>query len=393
MTSPRMLGYGRQDINEADIAAVVSVLRGDFLTQGPAVEQFEAKLAELTGARFAIAVANGTAALHLAALAAGVASGKTGITQTLTFVASANATHYCGGTSLLVDVEPDTLSMDVGALRGLVTQTAPTIVVPVHFGGLAGDMAAISEAAGSALVIEDACHALGGHYADGRPVGCCAHSAMTVFSFHPVKPVTTGEGGVVTTNDSELARRLRLLRSHGIERESGRVDPVESQESSETKPWYYEQQSLGFNYRLSDMQAALGLSQLDRLGDFVRRRREIAAMYDQAFAGLSHVSLPQSAPEQRARSGHHLYLLHIDFAALGVTRTTIMKALRERGVGTQVHYIPVHHQPFHAEHLPAGQSFPVAEGHYQRCLSIPFYPAMDNEDVNRVVSAVKEVLS
>ena len=393
MTQEPMLGYGRQSINDDDIAAVTAALRGDYLTQGPLVERFESRLAEFVGARFAVAVANGTAALHIAALAAGMGPGSVGVTQTLTFVASANASLYCGGRSRLVDVEPAMLSMDVQALAAAAEREHLAMVVPVHFAGLAGDMAAVAAAARGAAVVEDACHALGGHYADGRPVGCCAHSAMTVFSFHPVKPVTTGEGGAITTNDPDLAARLRRLRSHGIVRSEwdGPV-PVDSLEGGQPKPWYYEQRELGFNYRLSDIQAALGLSQMDRLETFVTRRRDIARYYDERFSRSGNIALPQSDPAMRARSGHHLYLLHVDFQTIGRTRTQVMLDLRSRGIGTQVHYIPVHHQPYHVGNLAEDENFPVAERHYARCLSLPFYPGLTDEDVERVVSAVHEVL-
>lgn len=394
MAQAPMLGYGRQNINEDDIAAVTAALRGDYLTQGPLVERFESRLAEFVGARFAVAVANGTAALHIAALAAGMKPGAVGLTQTLTFVASANASLYCGGQSRLVDVDPATLSMDVRALAAEAGRNPLAMVVPVHFAGLAADMAAVAEAAKGAVIVEDACHALGGRYADGRPVGCCAHSAMTVFSFHPVKPVTTGEGGAITTNDPELAARLRLLRSHGIVRsEWGDSPPAESLEDGQLKPWYYEQRELGFNYRLSDIQAALGLSQMDRLESFQARRRTIAEYYDERFARLAQVELLQSHPSMRARSGHHLYVLHIDFDAIGKTRTQVMLDLRTRGIGTQVHYIPVHRQPYHARDVREGDAFPVAERHYARCLSLPFHPGLSDEDIERVVSAVNEVVA
>lgn len=384
-----ILGYGRHHIDDTDIAAVIEVLRGDYLTQGPVVERFEAALASRVGARYAVALSSGTAALHVACLAAGLGPQSTAVVPTLTFCATANAPIYCGAQSNLADIDPTTLGLSAATLSQVDSNIPPAAVLPVHFAGLAGEMAAIHTQAGEATVIEDACHALGGTYEDGRPVGCCAYSSMAIFSFHPVKPITTAEGGAVVTNDPELARRLAMLRSHGIERDPARF--VE-QRAEEHGPWYYEQQELGFNYRLSDLQAALGLAQLDRLDGFLMRRREIAKYYDSAFQGLETIRVHQNAPEQRARSGMHLYILDIDFAALGMSRGAVMASLRNQGVGTQVHYIPLHRQPFHRDRTnQKPTSFPVAEAYYAGALSIPLYPSLSDAEVEHVAAAIQNI--
>lgn len=380
------IGYGRQWIDDTDLAIVNDVLRGEWLTQGPMVVRFEAALAERVGAKYAVAVSSGTAALHIAALAVGLGPGKRSVTSTLSFVASANASHYVGAQTRLGDVEAKRLSLDPAAAHGA------DVVIPVHFAGLDANMSAIRAAAPQAAIIEDACHALGAVHEDGSAVGSCMHSDMAVLSFHPVKSITTGEGGAVLTNDADLCARLQALRSHGIVRE-GFVDADQATNGGEPAAWYYEQQTLGFNYRLSDMQAALGLSQLNRLDMFVSRRREIAARYDEAFRGLAHLDLVQADPAERARSAHHLYVGLFDFAALDTTRTAIMNDLHSQGIGSQVHYIPIHRQPYHKALLNVGcEHFPNAERYYERCLSLPIFPAMTDEEVERVIQAVTRVM-
>ena len=388
-----MLGYGRQSIDDDDIAAVAAVLRSSHLTQGPAVERFEAALAERVGARYAVAVSNGTAALHIACLAAGTDRGDRGVTAAITFVASANCLRYCGAEAAVVDIDPASLCMSPQALAADLARSPETkVVIPVDMAGLAGTSAEIRDVAGSRIIIEDACHALGGSYSNGQPVGCGRFADMTVFSFHPVKSITTGEGGAVLTNDAELARRLRLFRSHGIERQWDRLkSPLD--EMGQPVPWYYEQQVLGYNYRLTDIQAALGITQLAKLDRFIARRREIAHAYDAAFWGMAHVTLPQSAPEQRVRSGLHLYLIRADWLALGTTRSEAMADLAVRGVGSQVHYIPLQRQPYHRHRLNQKANDCVnADRYYSCCLSLPLFPAMTDEDIERVIIAVREVM-
>lgn len=389
------LGYGRQNVDQADIDAVVAVLRGDFLTQGPAIERFEAALAERVGARHAVAVSSGTAGLHIACLAAGIGAGDLGLTAAITFAASANCLLYAGADAGFVDIEIEGIGMAPAALaQALKHQPQAKAVIPVAMGGLACHAAEIKTLAAGRIVIEDAAHAVGGAYADGKPVGCGAYADMTVFSFHPVKTITTGEGGAVATNDPELARRLRMLRSHGIERDAARFTGPESGEGGTRKPWLYEQHMLGFNYRITDMQAALGLAQLAKLERFLDRRRAIARRYDEAFGRLPHVTLPQSSAADRARSGHHLYVAMFDYAALGTSRAAFMTALREQGIGSQVHYIPVYRHPYYVNRYGAKpEDFPQAEHYYRECLSLPFQPGLRDEDVERVIGAVSRAMA
>jgi UDP-4-amino-4,6-dideoxy-N-acetyl-beta-L-altrosamine transaminase len=390
----RPLGYGRQSIDQGDINAVVAVLRGDFLTQGPAVERFETALAERVGARHAVAVSNGTAALHIACLAAGIGADDLGLTSAVTFAASANCLRYAGAEAGFVDIDPETLGIAASSLQQALGRTRSVrAIIPVDLGGLASNAGAIRALAQDRIVIEDAAQAFGATYESGRPVGCGAHADMTVFSFHPVKTITTGEGGAVVTDDGDLARRLRMLRSHGMERDPARFVTADLKEDGQVKRWFHEQQMLGFNYRMTDMQAALGLSQLARLESFIARRRAIAARYDEAFSSLPHVRLPQSAPADRARSALHLYLAVFDFAALRTTRTTFMARLAQAGVGSQVHYIPVYRHPYYAQRYAVDPGeFPAAESYYRGCLSLPIYPGLTDDDVELVIACVRDVV-
>ena len=392
---PSVLSYGRQSIDQRDIDAVTSVLHSDFLTQGPAVERFEAALAERVGARHAVAVSSGTAGLHIACLAAGVGPGDCGLTASVTFAASANCFLYAGAEAALADIDPNALGITPAAVENAL-RSRPDIkaIVPVHFAGLAHGSAEIRVLSKNCVVIEDAAHAVGGKYSCGKLVGCGTYADMSVFSFHPVKTITTGEGGAVVTNDGELARRLRALRSHGIERDPTRLVGNETREDGRMKPWLYEQQMLGFNYRMTDIQAALGLSQLGKLDYFLDRRCTIARRYDETFGKLPHVRLPQSAPADRARSGHHLYIVLFDFAEMRTTRTAFMTKLREKGIGSQVHYIPIYRQPYYEKRYGFDPTvFPEAERYYNACLSLPLYPSLTDEDVEYVIASVVEVVT
>lgn len=378
-----MIPYGRQDVSEEDIAAVSQVLRGDLITQGPMVERFESAIAAYCGVPYAVAVSSGTAALHLAYLAAGLGPGDTGWTSPNTFLASSNAMLYCGARPDFVDIDPGTWNLDPQALEQKLKHCAqaPRILVPVHFAGLSCDMEAIAELAGQcgATVIEDASHALGGRYRD-LPVGACIHSDMTVFSFHPVKPITAGEGGMILTRRADLHEKLLLLRSHGMTR-----DPAKMTGESEGL-WYYQQVALGFNYRLTDIQAALGKSQLQRLGDFTRRRAALAARYDALLADLPLT--PQQRPAE-VMSAHHLYVVRLDEA---IDRRRVYDELRVAGIGSAVHYIPVHTQPYYRQLGFYPGQFPRAEAYYQHALTLPLYPGLTEQEQVSVVSALRGIL-
>lgn len=389
-----MIPYGRHSIDDADIEAVAEVLRGGALTQGPKVEEFERAVAARVGARHAVAVSSATAGLHIAALAAGMGPGRTLMTSPITFLASANAALYCGGRAAFADIDPSTLNMSPASLDTTVRRHGGAqVVIPVHFGGLPCDMPAIKSIADrcGAQVIEDAAHAIGATYPDGSSVGCCRHSLCTVFSFHPVKNMAMGEGGAITTNDDAYHRRLLRLRSHGINKAD---DPLEDMAAASTggirNPWYYEMQELGFHYRVTDIQCALGLSQLGKLDRFLARRRELAARYDQEFASFRNLRPAQ--PDGRSQSGLHLYVVRIDFAGAGTTRARLMTQLRERGIGTQVHYIPVNRQPLYRRLGMAGDPVPESDRYYGEALSVPLYFGLSDAEQSSVVSALQELV-
>jgi perosamine synthetase len=390
-----MIPYGKHQIDEEDIQAVVDVLRSGALTQGPAVEAFEQAIAEYVGARYAIAVSSGTAALHLAALAAGVGPGTSLITSPITFVASANAALYAGGRVVFADIDSHTVNMSPNALtKALADNPDARAVIPVHFSGLPCDMPAIKSAAdqAGAIVIEDAAHALGARYPDGRRVGSCAYSLMTIFSFHPVKAIAAGEGGMITTNDEPTYRKLLRLRSHGINKLD---DPFQLPEQAETNgirdPWYYEMQEIGFHYRITDMQCGLALSQFKKLDRFIARRLALVKRYDAAFAGMRSCRPAQIAG--RDLSGHHLYVLRIDFDSTGLSRGQLMRELKSRGIGSQVHYIPVPAQPYYRRLGFKPEDYPNAQKYYQEALSIPLFYDLTDEQQEKVMTVVKELVA
>ena len=391
----KTIPYGRHSIEEDDIEAVVSILRHGWLTQGPQIEAFENAVASRVGSRYAVAVSSGTAALHLAALAAGVTSGDRLITSPNTFVASANCAEYLGATALLADIDSKTLNIDLTELERVCAAAAPVkAIVPVHFAGLPCDMPAIRAIAErhNAVIIEDAAHALGAAYEDGKPVGSCAYSDMTIFSFHPVKIMATGEGGMVTTNSEPIYRALLRLRAHGITKGD---DPFRYPELAYTdgvrNPWYYEMQELGYNYRITDMQCALGISQIARLDRFLARRRELALRYDRILAEIPHIEPAQR--DGRSRSGHHLYPVRIDFGKTRYSRAALMTELTARHIICQVHYIPVHYHPYYREHGLRDARFPVAEAYYDQALSLPLYYGLTDDDQDYVVRQLKELLA
>jgi len=378
----KFLPYGTQSIGADDVRAVVRALKSDRLTQGPEVERFEEAFAKFCGAPYAVAVSSGTAGLHLAALTAGLGPGDEAVTTPLTFAATANCVLYAGASPRFADVHDSDLGLDPAAVRKAVTPKTRALL-PVHFAGQPNVWGAKRDFSRRPdfMVIEDACHALGAEVRSGNRwerIGSCSAADMAVFSFHPVKHVTTGEGGMVTTRDRKFYDRLRLLRSHGIERERSRfVYP------GEAGAWSYEMQTLGFNYRITDIQCALGLSQLKKAPRFIARRREIASLYRKALSGVPFLSLvPES---EGTRSSYHLFPVRIDFRALGLDRSSFMDALKREGIGTQVHYIPVPRQPYYRKLGFRPQNYPVAERFYSEALSIPMFPAMTDSDVRRVV--------
>lgn len=390
-----MIPYGIHHIDEEDIQAVVDVLRRGALTQGPVVDAFEQAVAKYVGAKYAVAVSSGTAALHLAALAAGVGPGSSLITSPITFVASANAALYVGGRVVFADIDSDTINMSPVALKeALAKNPDARAVIPVHFAGLPCDMPAIKSAADKvgAVVIEDAAHALGAKYPDGQRVGSCAYSLMTIFSFHPVKAIAAGEGGMITTNDEPTYRKLLRLRSHGINKLDDILQlPEQAETNGVRNPWYYEMQELGFHYRITDIQCGLALSQFKKLDKFIARRRELAKKYDEAFASMRNCQ-PTQIPG-RDLSGHHLYVLRIDFKAAGIARGPLMQELKARQITSQVHYIPVPAQPYYRKLGFRPEDYPNAQKYYQEALSIPLFYDLTDEQQKYVIAAFKELVA
>lgn len=384
-----MIPYGRQDICEADIQAVVDVLRSDFLTQGPAVPAFESAVAGYCGAQHAIAVNSATSALHIACLALGVGKGDIVWTSPITFVASANCALYCGAEIDFVDINPRTYNMSIECLTEKLAQaeklgSLPKVVIPVHLCGQPCDMAAIyllGQQYGF-KIIEDASHAIGGKYRS-EPIGKCRYSDITVFSFHPVKIITTGEGGMAVTNDSTLAKSMQLLRSHGITRDANEMTHVPD------GPWYYQQIDLGYNYRMTDIQAALGLSQMQRLDEFVAKRHTIAKRYDQLLADLQVIKPWQHAD---GYSGLHLYVIRLKLKDIQKTHREVFEALRVAGIGVNLHYIPVYHQPYY-QGLGFKEGYCLeAENYYAEVVSLPMYSGLTEMQQNSVLASLIEVL-
>jgi len=384
-----MIPYGRQDITQTDIDAVVGVLQSDFLTQGPMVPRFEQSVAQHVGARHALAVNSATSALHIACLALGLGPGDRLWTTPITFVASANCALYCGAEIDFVDIDPRTYNLCPQALALKLEQaerdgTLPKVVVPVHLCGQPCDMQAIhalSQRYGF-KIIEDASHAIGGKY-QGEFIGNSRYSDITVISFHPVKIITTAEGGMALTNDDELATKMGLLRSHGITR-----DPAQMTHEADG-PWYYQQIDLGFNYRMTELQAALGVTQMERLDQYVARRHQLARRYDDLLAGL-----PVTAPWQHADSysGLHLYVIRLHLDQIQKTHRQVFEALRELGIGVNLHYIPVHTQPYYERMGFKPDDFPQSQTYYQEAISIPMFQTMTDEQQDEVIAALRQAV-
>lgn len=384
-----MIPYGRQEITQADVDLVTEVLRSDFLTQGPMVPRFESVVCSHVGARHALAMNSATSALHVACLALGLGPGDWLWTSPVTFVASANCGLYCGASVDFVDVDPRTYNMCSKALeRKLVEAEAagrlPKVVVPVHLCGQPCDMEAIQALARrfGFKVVEDASHAIGGKYR-GEFIGNCRYSDVTVFSFHPVKIVTTAEGGMALTNDDVLAQRMALFRSHGITRDTAQMTKAPD------GPWYYQQIDLGFNYRMTELQAALGVSQMNRLGQYVARRHQLAQRYNELLADLPVIT-PWQHPD--SYSGLHLYVIRLELDKIGLTHREVFDALRQHGVGVNLHYIPVHLQPYYARMGFAEGQFPQAEAYYREAISLPMYSALADSQQEFIVTALRGIL-
>lgn len=378
----RYLSYGRQCIDEEDVQAVIDILRGDYLTTGPTVSLFEKKIADYVGAKYAVAVSNGTAALHMACFAAGIGPGDEVLVPPITFVASANCVLYCGGTPVFVDIDKDTHNIDVNKIEELITSRTKAII-PVDLAGQSVDMDKILEIAKkyNLIVIEDGAHALGSEY-KGEKVG--ARADMTEFSFHPVKPITTGEGGIVVTNNKEYYERMKLFRTHGITKDKESMTKYDG-------PWYYEQIDLGYNYRITDIQCGLGISQLKKIDSFIGKRREIASIYDEELSKIPEVNVPFE--ESFSKSGYHIYTITLNLDMLKCNRREIFEALQCENIGVNVHYIPIYLQPYYRELGYKQGICPVAEEVYNCMITIPLFASMTNEDVNDVINAIKKVIN
>lgn len=365
--------YGKQSIDENDIKAVVDVLKSDFITTGPKIEEFERKVADYVGAKYAVAIANGTAALHAACLAAGIGEGDEVITTPITFAASANCALYCGAAPVFADINKESYNISPADIRRKLTEKTKAIIA-VHFTGQPCEMDEIHKIAdeNNLIIIEDAAHALGADY-KGKKIGSL--SDMTTFSFHPVKHITTGEGGMIVTNDEKLYERLKLFRTHGITRE-------EKYLSRNDGPWYYEQIDLGYNYRITDIQCALGISQMDKLDDFVEKRRMLVERYNNAFEEVSEIVVPKQV--EGCNNSYHLYVIQVE------NRLEVFNKLRTAGIGVNVHYVPVYKHPYYQKNGYADVKCPNAEEYYEHCISLPLYPKLTVKEQDYVIEKVIE---
>jgi len=380
----KLLPYGHQWIDEEDVKVVIEVLRSDWITQGPKVAEFEEEFARCVGARYAVAVNSGTAALHTACFAAQIEKGDEAITTPITFAASANCVLYQGGTPVFADIKEDTLNIDPEEIKKKINQKTKALI-PVDFTGLPVDLEEIQEIARkyNLIIIEDASHALGATY-KGSKIGSI--SDMTIFSFHPVKHITTGEGGMITTNNKEYYERLKLFRTHGITKDKNKMSKYDG-------PWYYEMRELGYNYRLTDFQSALGLSQLKKMDRIIQQRREIAKKYNSEFKDMPEIKIPQINPVD-SKLAWHIYMIQLNLERLKVNRKEIFEALKAENIGVNVHYIPVHLQPYYQKTYNYHKGdFPKAENYYSRAITLPVFPKMSDEDINDVIKAVEKVIN
>lgn len=386
--------YGKHYIDQDDINSVVDVLKNYPLTQGKKVSDFEEALAEFVGAKYAVAMSSWTAGLHMACIAAGVDDSNAVVTSPITFVASSNAALYCGAEVIFSDIDKSTINLCPEELRETVKKNQNIkAIIPVHFSGLPCDMESIRATADciNAFVIEDAAHALGAIYPDGSKVGSCKHSDMTGFSFHPVKSIAAGEGGMITTNDPAIYKKLLRLRSHGINKlDDDFIDKSSAVTGNLKNPWYMEMQELGYNYRITDIQAALGKSQLKKLPNFIDRRRQLVKRYDDAFDGIDNIRPIQA--QGRETSSHHLYVVRIKYNSLGTTRARLMVDLANKGIMTQVHYIPVTSHPYYENLGFDSRDYPQALEFYEEALSIPLYYSLTDIEQDKVIGGLKKLL-
>lgn len=383
----RFIPYGRQFIDQYDVDSVIKVFKSAWLTQGPKIEEFEKLLADYCGVKYAVAVSSGTAALHLACLAAGLKKGDEAVTSPITFLATPNAVLYCGAKPIFADIDGDTVNINPDEIKKCINKKTKAIL-PVHFAGLPCEMERIYALAKkrNLVVIEDACHALGARYKTGGKwvkIGSCVHSQMTVFSFHPVKHITTGEGGAITTNDENYYKKLVALRSHGMHKDK---------KTANKGPWYYEMRELGFNYRITDIQCALGISQLGKLDSFLKRRREIVNIYNNERQGLDGIKLPGET--NNALSAWHLYYIRLTRPGLISRRKDIFNLLRKNGVGAQIHYIPVYRQPYYKSIMQGKYPIcPAAEGYYDSAITLPLYCGMADNEARSVIRVLKQIIN
>ena len=388
-----MIPYGKHHIDEEDINSVINVLKSNNLTQGPLIEIFEKEISNYVGAKYAIAVTSCTAGLHLASIASGLSKGKKLLTTPITFCSTANSSLFCGAKTVFGDIDSETINLSIGSIKNIIKTEKIDAISPVHFGGLPCDMESIKKISDDigAVIYEDAAHAFGSTFADGSKVGSCKNSLMTVFSFHPVKSIATGEGGVITTNDRDTFLKLSRLRNHGIEKKTENFKYKKSSKSENiTNPWYYEMQELGYHYRITDIQCALGISQLKKIDKFLKKRKEIAINYDLAFSDLKNCKPIQK--NKRNNSSNHLYILDVSFESLGKNRATLMKEFFDAGITTQVHYIPVVMHPFYREIGYDLKNIPNSLKYYQGALSIPLYYDLTEEQQAYVIKQVKKLI-